>query len=58
MPEKPKKRPNDDAHDEEDPAEDQKKRGYYYDDAYGYEKYDPKKDEDESEEARNLWGES
>lgn len=28
-------------------AEDQKERGYYYDDAHGYEKYEP---EDEKEE--------
>ena len=25
-------------------AEDQERRGYYYDDASGYEKYDPKSD--------------
>ncbi len=28
---------------------DQKKRGYYYDDAYGYKKYDPDADEDSDE---------
>jgi hypothetical protein len=28
-------------------AEDQKKRGYYYDDSYGYEIYDPNEDEEE-----------
>lgn len=30
-------------------AEDQEKRGYYYDDSHGYEDYDPE-DEDEKEE--------
>ena len=30
-------------------AEDQKERGYYYDDAHGYEKYEP--DEPEEEDA-------
>jgi hypothetical protein len=33
-------------------SEDQKERGYYYDDAHGYEKYI--EDEDEDEEARNA----
>jgi len=28
-------------------SEDQKKREYYYDDAHGYEKYDPGADEEE-----------
>ncbi len=28
-------------------SEDQQKRGYYYDDAHGYEKYEPEKDEEE-----------
>ena len=34
----------------EDPdswAEDQKERGYYYDDAHGYEEFDPEEDEEE-----------
>ncbi len=30
-------------------AEDQKERGYYYDDAHGYEQFDPESD-DEAEE--------
>ena len=30
-------------------AEDQKERGYYYDDAHGYEKFDPEGDEEEIE---------
>lgn len=29
--------------------DDQEKRGYYYDDAHGYEVYDPDSDEDELE---------
>ena len=28
-------------------ADDQRERGYYYDDAHGYEDYDPDKDDDE-----------
>ena len=31
-------------------AEDQQDRGYYYDDAHGYEKYCPDGDDDESED--------
>lgn len=31
-------------------ADDQEKHRYYYDDAHGYEKYDPDKDEEECEE--------
>jgi hypothetical protein len=31
-------------------AEDQKDHEYYYDDAHGYEEYDPEADEDEEEE--------
>ena len=31
-------------------AEDQKARKYYYDDATGYEKYDPAEDDDETED--------
>jgi hypothetical protein len=30
-------------------AEDQQERGYYYDDACGYETYDPEADEEEGE---------
>jgi len=30
-------------------AKDQQDRGYYYDDAHGYEKYCPEEDDDESE---------
>lgn len=33
-------------------SEDQKKRGYYYDDAYGYEVYDPAEEPD-GEETEN-----
>lgn len=28
-------------------AEDQREHGYYYDDAHGYERYEPEKDEEE-----------
>ncbi len=31
-------------------ADDQKERGYYYDDAHGYEKYEPVPDEDNEDE--------
>lgn len=31
-------------------ANDQKNRSYYYDDAHGYEIYDPEKDEEEEED--------
>jgi len=53
MPETPKQKPKpkelDALGDEIDSwSEDQKKRDYYYDDAYGYEPYDP---DDEKEEA-------
>ncbi|MBK7393913.1 MAG: hypothetical protein IPI64_11545 [Chloracidobacterium sp.] len=30
-------------------SEDQQKRGYYYDDAHGYEKYEPEKDEEDDQ---------
>jgi hypothetical protein len=29
-------------------AEDQREHGYYYDDAHGYERYEPEKDEEET----------
>jgi hypothetical protein len=32
-------------------AEDQKSRSYYYDDAHGYQTYDPEEDEDASDES-------
>jgi hypothetical protein len=35
------------ANETENWAEDQKKRGYYYDDAHGYEVYEPDEDEEE-----------
>ena len=54
MPKSPKEKPEtkEDEKDVRDKAswgEDQKERGYYYDDAHGYEVYKP--DEDEKEEA-------
>jgi len=30
-------------------ADDQRERGYYYDDSHGYEEYDPAKDDDDDE---------
>jgi hypothetical protein len=30
-------------------AEDQKERGYYYDDAHGYEQFDPESEDDEAD---------
>lgn len=32
-------------------TEDQLKRGYYYDDAYGYQKYDPNSEEQDEDDA-------
>jgi hypothetical protein len=34
-------------------AEDQKERGYYYDDAHGYEQYEPEDEEDDPEETND-----
>lgn len=53
MPETPKQKPKPaeldvDEREIDSWSEDQKKREYYYDDAYGYEAYDP---DDENEEA-------
>lgn len=31
-----------------EPADKQRERGYYYDDAHGYERYDPEADDDDS----------
>lgn len=58
MPEKPPKKrieEKDPAKEEQDPSweNDQKEKSYYYDDATGYEIYDPDEDdEDETAEAR------
>ena len=51
MPKKPKR---EEVEKEGNWAEDQKEREYYYDDAHGYEEYDPDQDEvvdEENEEA-------
>lgn len=50
MPEKPKEKreiekEKSDARDKASWSEDQKERGYYYDDAHGYEVYKPEEDE-------------
>ena len=34
--------------------EDQKERGYYYDDAHGYEEYDPDEEDDAGVEERDA----
>lgn len=50
MPETPKQKGKPVEPDEKDRSswsEDQQKRGYYYDDAHGYEKYEPEKDDDD-----------
>jgi hypothetical protein len=50
MPQTPKEKPKlenceDKETDKDSWGEDQKEHGYYYDDAYGYEEYDPDKSE-------------
>jgi hypothetical protein len=44
MPEKPKPKSD------ETVADDQKERGYYYDDSHGYEEFDPEDNEEEEED--------
>lgn len=42
------------AKQQDDLASDQKERGYYYDDAHGYERYDPDVvDDDPDDDAKN-----
>ena len=58
MPETPKKRPASDENKDIEPDSstweaDQKRREYYYDDAHGYEKYEPEND-DEGEDERTT----
>lgn len=50
MPENPKEKKNGTV------AEDQKERGYYYDDSHGYEEYEPEEEEEESEDDRKDRG--
>ena len=38
--------------------EDQKERGYYYDDAHGYEEFDPEEDEPEEERVTRRNGDA
>ncbi len=45
MPETPKQK--DKPNDCSTWSDDQQARGYYYDDAHGYEKYEPEKDDDD-----------
>lgn len=51
MPEIPKKKPGaeEEAEEKDSWGEDQKERGYYYDDAHGYEVYVPEEEDDSSE---------
>lgn len=55
MPEKPKIEPKeiDEKGDHSTWSEDQKKRGYYYDDAHGYEDFDPDSELDEFEDEQD-----
>ena len=54
MPKTPKPKPDD-----RDPtwAGDQKERGYYYDDAHGYEEYDPESEDEETGDEETGEGE-
>jgi hypothetical protein len=55
MPETPKKKP--DRPKRPNWEDDQRERGYYYDDAHGYERYDPETDqEDEGESDKKKPG--
>jgi hypothetical protein len=53
MPETPKNKPSDPGEvPKSDPSnwsEDQRKRGYYYDDAHGYEVYNPENEGDDED---------
>lgn len=49
MPETPKQKDKPvepEVRDSSNWSDDQQKRGYYYDDAHGYEKYEPEKDDE------------
>jgi len=54
MPKKPK---SEEVEKEGNWSEDQKEHEYYYDDAHGYEEYDPGDDEEEGETGRQEEGE-
>ena len=56
MPEIPKKKPESDEEAEEKDSwsEDQKGRGYYYDDAHGYEVYVPEDEDDVPSSSSSL----
>ena len=58
MPETPKEKPKiekeeKDTGDKASWSEDQKERGYYYDDAHGYETYDPDEEDEEKSPGQN-----
>lgn len=60
MPEKPKQNETDEKEktspencenrSEDNWSKDQREKSYYYDDSYGYEVYDPNKDDEQSDE--------
>ncbi len=52
MPKAPKKRHGASLSDLNVDPDEQPSRGYYYDDAYGYEKYQPEDDDDDNENER------
>ncbi len=53
MPRTPKDSCEPNEQDEQTWGEDQKRRQYYYDDAHGYEVYDPDDDEDKEVDAED-----
>jgi hypothetical protein len=53
MPRTPKEDCEPDEQEKELWSEDQKRRQYYYDDAHGYEVYDPKDDEENESDAED-----
>jgi hypothetical protein len=55
MPETPKeKKDRADESEKSTWAEDQKERGYYYDDSHGYEVYDPDSEADDCDEEKGT----
>ena len=59
MPKTPKNKPEVEEKPENGPdistwEEDQKRREYYYDDAHGYEAYDPERDDDSESDERTT----
>ncbi|MBV9214650.1 MAG: hypothetical protein JO053_00620 [Acidobacteria bacterium] len=51
MPQPPKQKPQDESPEiNSTVADDQRDRGYYYDDSHGYEEYDPDDESDEGDD--------